>query len=220
MDEGRQPSSPGSGQLISVEGVDGAGKTTQVALLAGALTARAYRVVTVREPGGTAVGELARQVLLHSQAGAPLDPWAEALLFIAARAQLLTEVIRPALVSGAVVIADRFVDSTLAYQGAGRGLDEAALRECHRVACRDTWPDLTILLRLDAPTARSRRPHLFADRMEEVLDSAGGAVSAAFDRIAAADPRRVAVVDATRPADQVARDVLTAVLGRIAAPAR
>src|SRR5215470_12204027 len=128
------------GLFLSVEGIDGSGKSTQVAALVAALTRTGRRVVQVREPGGTGAGELIRDVALNHRFDAALDPWAEALLMVAARAQLLAEVVRPALERGWVVVADRYVDSTLAYQGGGRGLDVGALRALHRDACGDLWP--------------------------------------------------------------------------------
>ncbi len=156
-----------AGFFISFEGVDGAGKSTQVAALAAALRSDGHEVLTVREPGETAVGEVIRGLLLRP-AAAPLDPWAEALLFVAARAQLLAETVLPALMRGVVVIADRYVDSTLAYQGGGRGLDPRSLRALHRAACGDVWPDLTLLLDLPPGAADRRRrdSQLPLDRME------------------------------------------------------
>lgn len=217
MDEGDPPSSRRRGVFISLEGVDGCGKTTQAALLVAALSAAGHRVVAVREPGGTRLGEAVRSLVLGDGDDAAMVAWAEVLLFVAARAQLVAEVILPALERGDVVVADRFVDSTLAYQGAGRGLGEANLRRLHHDACSDLWPDLTILLRVDERTAAARRSGARPDRMERALDGTGGRVAAAFDRIAREEPARVAVVDGAHPAEGVAREVVEVVLARIAA---
>ena len=145
------------GLLVSIEGVDGSGKSTQVAALSAALTNAGRRVTVVREPGGTDAGEVLRDLVLFHQFGTPLDRWTEALLMVGARAQLIAEVVRPALDRGDVVVADRFVDSTLAYQGGGRGLDQQALRRLHRDACGDLWPDVTVLLALPLEAAAARR---------------------------------------------------------------
>ena len=196
------------GYLISLEGVDGAGKTTQVAALAAALRGHGHEVLTVREPGETSVGELVRGLLLRPDR-ASLDPWAEALLFVAARAQLLAESVLPALIGGTVVIADRYVDSTLAYQGGGRGLDTRALRALHRAACGDVWPDLTLLLDLPPAAAELRRraAQLPLDRMELSSEAFHAAVHRAFRELAAAEPERIVVIDAERPAVSVSQRV-------------
>jgi dTMP kinase len=206
------------GYFISLEGVDGAGKTTQVAALAAGLRADGHEVLAVREPGETGVGELVRGLLL-GPARTSLDPWAEALLFVAARAQLLAEAVLPALMGGAVVIADRYVDSTLAYQGGGRGLDTRALRALHRAACGDVWPDLTLLLDLPPAAAEQRRraAQLPLDRMELASEAFHAAVHRAFRELAAAEPGRIVVVDAERPAATVSDCMRTAVLRRLAA---
>jgi dTMP kinase len=205
------------GYFISFEGVDGAGKTTQVAALAAAVRDDGHEVLTVREPGETAVGELVRGLLLRPDRTA-LDPWAEALLFVAARAQLLAEEVLPALMGGAVVIADRYADSTLAYQGGGRGLDARALRALHRAACGDVWPDLTLLLDLPPATAEERRraAQLPLDRMELASDAFHAAVHRAFRELAIAEPERIVVVDAGRPAAEVSECVRAVVLRRLA----
>jgi dTMP kinase len=209
------------GFFISFEGVDGAGKSTQVAALAGALRGHGHDVITVREPGDTTLGELIRAFVLQHQLKDSLDPWAEALLFVAARAQLLRTVIQPALDLGVVVIADRFVDSTLAYQGAGRGLDVGALRWLHRGACGDVWPDLTVLLDLVPDLAVSRRHagELPFDRMERAPEEFHAKVWAAFRSLAAEDPGRFVVVEAALPATAVARRIWDAVSERLPAVA-
>jgi len=208
------------GFFVSFEGIDGSGKSTQMAAAAAAVRnlPGVSEVVTVREPGDTNLGELARAFLLQHQMEAPIDPWAEALVFMAARAQLLREVILPALQRGAVVLSDRFVDSTLAYQGAGRGLPVEALRSIHRASCGDVWPDLTVLLDLPLEVARARRhaQELPLDRMEATPEQFQFAVHDAFRRLAAAEPDRIAVVDAARSAVAVAEDVVALVSARLA----
>lgn len=209
------------GFFVSFEGIDGSGKSTQMASAAASLRKApgVSELVMVREPGDTALGELARAFLLQHQVVAPVDPWAEALVFIAARAQLLAEVVLPALRRGAVVLTDRFVDSTLAYQGGGRGLPDSVLRAIHREACGDVWPDLTVLLDLPIDQARSRRhaQELPLDRMEATPEQFQWAVRDAFLRIARSEPARVAVVDGARPAVTVADDVVGLVAARFTA---
>jgi dTMP kinase len=210
-------SSPGL--LVSFEGVDGCGKSTQLAAAAAALRSSgvAGDIVTVREPGDTNLGELARAFLLQHQVAAPIDPWAEALVFVAARAQLLREVILPALRRGAVVLSDRFVDSTLAYQGGGRGLPETVLRRIHAETCGDIWPDLTVLLDLplDAARARRRAQELPLDRMEATPEQFQFAVHDAYHRLAEREPQRIVVVDAGRSAVAVSDDVVRLVTARL-----
>jgi len=209
------------GFFVSFEGVDGSGKSTQMAAAAAALrkVAGVSEVVMVREPGDTALGELARAFLLQHQVVAPVDPWAEALVFMAARAQLLAEVVLPALRRGAVVLSDRFADSTLAYQGGGRGLPEAVLRGIHRETCGDVWPDLTVLLDLPLDAARARRhaQELPLDRMEATPEQFQWAVRDTFLRLARDEPQRISVVDAARPAVTVSEAVVSLVSSRFAA---
>lgn len=211
------------GFFVSFEGVDGSGKSTQMAAAAASVRnlEGVSEVVTVREPGDTNLGEMARSFVLQHQPAVPIDPWAEALLFVAARAQLLREVVLPALDRGAVVLADRFVDSTLAYQGGGRALPEASLREIHRLSCGDIWPDLTILLDLPLEVAQARRhaQELPLDRMEATPEQFQFAVHDTFRRLAAAEPQRIAVVDAARSAVAVSADVVALVGARLQAHA-
>lgn len=209
------------GFFVSFEGVDGSGKSTQMAAAAAALRKRpgVSEVVMVREPGDTALGELARAFLLQHQVVQPVDPWAEALVFMAARAQLLAEVVLPALRRGAVVLADRFADSTLAYQGGGRGLPESVLRGIHRQTAGDVWPDLTVLLDLPLDLARARRhaQELPLDRMEATPEQFQWAVRDTFLRLAREEPQRISVVDAGRPAVAVSEDVVELVSARFLA---
>jgi len=187
--------------FITFEGPDGAGKSTQVEMLRSALSDRLPMVV--REPGGTALGERVRQVLLH---GGPISAEAEMLLFMAARAELLFEVINPALEAGVIVIADRYHDSTLAYQGGGRGIETS-------------WPghfpcpDRTFLLRLAAPEAgleRIRGAGKPTDRFESAGLEFHHRVVEAYDRLAAADPSRWVVLDAAQPPEVVHGGVMAA----------
>ncbi|MFN2569602.1 MAG: dTMP kinase [Candidatus Dormibacteria bacterium] len=205
------------GLLISVEGVDGAGKTTQVSALSASLTARGEKAVVVR-PEDTALGAFLQRLLLEHREGAPLEPWAEALLFTAGRTQLLREVILPALGRGNVVIADRYMDSTLAYQGGGRGLSLDALRRLQDEACAGMWPDVTILLELPAGRAASRQrsQEVPLDRFETASGGFQARVGACFATLAEADPGRIVRVDADRPEGAVAAEIESAILDRLA----
>lgn len=204
------------GYFISLEGLDGAGKSTQVAALAGWLRKQRLDVITVR-PNGTLLGELLHSFVLQHQRGPALEPWSEALLFFAERVQLLHEVIVPALDRGAVVVADRYTDSTIAYQGGGRGIDVDALLELHRTACADIWPDLTLYLRIptDVAIARQHAQQLPLDRIEGAPQAFHARVAEAFEDIASLSEHRVVTIDATRPALEVAQAIADAVAGRL-----
>ncbi len=194
--------------FISFEGLDGSGKTTQAALLAEAARAAGWEVVSVREPGGTAAGERVRTLLLDPEAR--IAPWAEALLYAAARAQLVAEVIRPALDRGATVIADRYVDSSLAYQGVARGLGVAEVLEVNLAATGRLLPDRTILLELPAGRAAERRDAV-ADRIESEAEHFHASVAGGFADVARRFPDRVVVVDGAGPPADVAARVQAAV---------
>ncbi|HKJ36891.1 MAG TPA: dTMP kinase [Solirubrobacterales bacterium] len=194
--------------FVSFEGVDGAGKSTQAELLAGAL---GTETVLVREPGGTPAGERLRELL--KDPGVALDPRAELLLFLAARAQLVEAVIRPALEAGRDVVCDRFMDSTVAYQGVARGLGAETVRELNAVAVAGCVPDRTLLLALDAGRAAGRgeaRGDFGADRFEGAGEDFRGKVAAAFAEIATAEPERVTVVDGSGTEAEVHGRVLAA----------
>ncbi len=205
------------GFFISFEGLDGAGKSTQVAALAAALRADGSEVIIVR-PSDTGVGDLIRGFLLQHQVDVAVDPWAEALLFIASRVQLLRETILPALEKGHVVIADRYADSTLAYQGGGRGLDTTLLDQLHEQACGGVWPDLTLLLRLprDEAARRQRAQELPIDRIESEAERFHRAVEATFERLAEEHPERIVPVDASPPALSVSHTITDLARKRLA----
>ena len=174
---------PSRGKLIVLEGAEGVGKTTQIRRLAETLAARGIRHATVREPGGTSVGDQIRRLLLDP--GPELSPATEALLFMASRAELVERLVRPALADGLVVIADRFFLSTYAYQIAGRGLPEAEVTAANRFATGGLVPDLTILLRLPISAALARTDSRGArDRIEAADDDFHHRVAAAFDGFA------------------------------------
>lgn len=195
------------GKFITFEGLDGTGKSTQMRKLAAALREGGHKVVETREPGGTATGEKIRKVLLDSGT-AGLDPLAEMALMFASRAQHIAEVIEPGLAGGAVVLCDRFTDSTEAYQGSGRRLGSAAVRELHRVLCGDLQPDLTLLLDSNPHTSVSRarrrnkrdsknasRGH-DENRFESETRAFFGRVRDGYVAIAKREPGRVVMVDA------------------------
>jgi dTMP kinase len=206
-------SSTHRGWLVAFEGVEGAGKSTQLELLRLALEERGHKVTATREPGGTPVGERVRALLLDPSTS--VDARAEALLFAAARAQLVEEVIRPALEQGQVVLCDRYLHSSLAYQGAARGLGRDEVAAINRFATAGLLPDLVVLLRLDPAEGLARGRGGGRDRIEcQDLDF-HQRVAGAFLQLAAAEPDRFAVIDAARPPEHVAADVLAAVLGRI-----
>ena len=183
---------------MTFEGIDRSGKTTQARMLVEALGA-----VAVREPGGTELGEAVRGLLKGST---PLSPHTEALLFAAARAQLVADVIRPALEAGQVVVSDRYLDSSLAYQGAARGLGSGDIARMNEWATEGLVPDLTFLLELDPAAAATRSGEV--DRFENEGDALQAQVARAYAEMAEADPSRWKRIDASRPAGEIHEDVL------------
>jgi dTMP kinase len=194
--------------FISLEGIDGSGKTTQAKLLARAL---GEQTITVREPGGTATGERIRQLL--KDPSIDLDPLAELLLFCAARAELVKQVVAPAGERGSDLVCDRFSDSSVAYQGAGRGLGVERVEEICDLATGGVWPDLTILLRIDPDRAARRIGRRKADRFEEEGIELQRRVAEGYDEVARRHPERVRVIDADGDRDAVHRAVLAEVQG-------
>jgi dTMP kinase len=205
--------------LITLEGPEGAGKTVIAKRLVGELERRGHEVVSTREPGGTRLGERLRSILLSQRAAeaeAPVDPRADALLFNAARAQLVAEVIRPALERGAIVLCARFTDSTLAYQGYGAGLPVEQLRAVAEVATGGLVPDLTVLLDVPPTVGLGRKRGASRNRFEASFDLAfHERVRAGFLALAAAEPARFRVIDSARPIEAVAGDVIAAVLAAV-----
>jgi len=199
-----------NGLFLSFEGGEASGKSVQAKRLADRLIADGRDVVSVREPGSTPVGDRVRDIVLHAQ-DIPLAPNAQALLYSTARAQLVRDVIRPALERRTIVIVDRFYDSTLAYQGYGHGADLAQLRAVTAFAVGDTQPDRTFLLDLSVEAAESRaatrKPGRAWDRFEAEARAFHERVRDGYRQLAAAEPRRFAVIDADREVDAVAADV-------------
>jgi dTMP kinase len=194
--------------LITVEGLDGAGKTTLIAGLSKELEARGQPVLVLREPGGVEVSERIRELL--KDPSLDIDPRAEALLYAAARAQLVAEELRPLLEAGDTVLLDRFVDSSLAYQGAGRGLGVEEIRALNEFGTGGLRPDRTLLLRIDPAAGLARISDRPADRLEQEDGAFFSAVAEAYDALAAAEPDRIVVIDAGQPPDAVLAEALAA----------
>ena len=193
------------GLLITFEGTEGSGKTTQISLLAERLRSMGRRVLTLREPGGTPIGEEIRHTLKHSPSNDAMTPEAELLLMNASRAQLVREVIRPALAAGQVVLCDRYYDSTTAYQGYGRELDLKMVQQIIDIAVGDTRPDLTLLFVVPQDVSEARRRarqptlplNIKRDRIEEADQDFFARAAKGYQAIAAAEPERVRQFDAT-----------------------
>lgn len=201
-----------NGVFISFEGGDGAGKSTQIALLADVLAERTGRdVVTTREPGGTALGRTLRSALLH---GGEVSPRAEALIYAADRAHHVATLIRPALARGAIVLTDRYLDSSVAYQAGGRALPASEVEQLSSWATEGLLPDLTLLLDLPPEVAATRREGP-ADRMERAGADFHQRTRQAFLDRAAADPGRWVLIDAGQPLAVVAEHVRHAVVERL-----
>ena len=207
-----------SGKLISFEGSEGSGNSTQITRLAAHLQKLKRDVVTVREPGGTEIGEQIRNIIVHNSRGDEMCPETELLLFGASRAQLVREVIAPALKRGAIVLSDRFLDSSTVYQGIGRNLAPDPVQQINRFAVGNVMPDLTITI--DVPTevslARLRqRASDVPDRMERENVDFYHKVREGYLVLAKSMPYRFAVIDGTKSEDQVAKKIWDAVKARL-----
>lgn len=192
--------------FLVFEGADAAGKTTQVALLAARLRTRGSPPLVLREPGGTGLGSVVRSLLKDEQ-GFAIGAYAELLLFAAARAQLLEEIVHPALEDGQTIVCDRYIYSTLAYQGAGRGLPVDIIAEVNRIATSGLLPDIVVLLDLPVAEALSRQSGRANDRFDQESTAFHERVRASYLEQAAADPERWILVDASQPIEAVAAEI-------------
>jgi dTMP kinase len=212
------------GVFITLEGLDGSGKTTQIKRLAAWLTRRGQQPVLLRQPGGTAIGDRIRELLLDSRSRS-LDPMTEMALMFADRAQVITEVIQPALDAGKVVVCDRFTDSTEAYQGGGRQFGSEVVLNLHRLICRDLQPDLTVLLLpgFAVSLARARNRNLRdasetgrdENRFETEKDAFFRRVWEKYREIAAREPDRVVLIEGDLTVDEVHEQIIESVAERI-----
>lgn len=208
-----------AGVFIAFEGGDGAGKSTQAARLAGSLESRGYTVLRTREPGGTPVGEKLRSLVLDHGNG-EIDAHTEALIFAASRAAHATQVIRPALARGDIVLTDRYIDSSVAYQGAGRGLGQDAVQSLNEWATSGLQPHLTVLLDVDPQLGRRRRTagQSAEDRLESEADEFHTRIRDAFLSLAADRPAAYLVLPAQLPVDELAGRILARVDALLGTP--
>jgi dTMP kinase len=211
--------SPASGKLISFEGSEGSGKSTQITRLAAHLQKMGREVVSVREPGGTEIGEQIRNIIVHNSRGDEMCPETELLLFAAARAQLVREIIAPALVAGKIVLSDRFLDSSTVYQGIGRNLAPDPVQQINRFAVGNVMPDLTLVI--DVPTevslARIRqRASDIPDRMERENIDFYHKVREGYLLLAKGMPERLVVVDGDATEDAIEKKIWAVVKPRLA----
>ena len=206
--------------FITLEGPDGSGKSSQIGPLADFLRQQGYPVLTTREPGGTPISDQVRTVLLNRMDNQAMHPRTEILLFLAARAQLVEEVIRPRLAAGEIVLSDRYGDSTLAYQGYGHGVDCDLLRQLLDFATGRLWPDLTILLDVDVETGLRRRISGGGEwnRLDAYAVAFHQRVRLGYHALAQGDPQRWVMVDGSRPFDEVQADLRKIILNRIKLP--
>lgn len=206
-----QPQAKGPGIFITFEGGDGAGKTTHINFLARTLRALGYEVLCLREPGGTSIGEHLRSVVLNAD-NSMMANETELLIYEAARAQIVKEVMIPALAAGKVVLCDRFYDSTVAYQHYGRGLSLSFVRQANAFACQGVHPCRTILLTTDAPVEEGldrATHHGEADRLEQAGVTFHGNVNDAFLKIASENEERIRIVSSATPKDETARNIFS-----------
>jgi len=206
------------GLFITLEGVEGSGKSTQIHHIAEALTRAGCCVLQTREPGGTATAEAIRHILLTALSHEPIAPQTEALLILAARCQHVTHLIRPALQRGTVVLCDRFSDSTFAYQGFARGLDLRWLRAANEIATGGLTPDLTLVLDLPVSVGLTRRraDRGQQNRLDRETERFHRKVRRGFLALAAKEPGRIKIVNANRPAQEVQDEITEIVIGWIA----
>ena len=206
------PASPPQGRFLTFEGMDGCGKTTQLRLLAQHLRESGREVVETVEPGGTEIGRQIRRILLDP-ANTAIHARTELLLYFASRAQNVEEVIRPALAEGSIVLCDRFTDSTLVYQGCGRGLGADTVRTLDRIACRGLVPDLTLIVDIDLDTSLARarvRNQVTASsetRMDEQSLEFHRKVRDAYQELAAQEPGRIRLVEGSADVESIARNI-------------
>jgi dTMP kinase len=203
-----------NGMFISFEGSDASGKSTHIRLLSEKLTSMGYKVLVTREPGGCPISEIIRELVLD-KVHTEMTPVAEALLYAAARAQHVGEVIRPALERGEIVITDRYIDSSIAYQGYGRGLGEELVSAINAPATGGLLPDVTFFMSVGTKETAKRMSVRELDRLELAGMSFHDRVFAAFQLLAESDKLRVVTVDATRPKPEVHNAVLAAVCERL-----
>ena len=197
------------GFLITFEGIDGSGKTTQLRLTEKYLRDKGYDILVLREPGSTPLGEKIRKILLHRPVRRPgldrqnkINPASDLLLYVAARAELVKDVIEPSLKRGTIILCDRFYDSTTAYQGYGRGIDINLIENLNRVAVGESIPDLTFLVDLDYRTSLGRRKK-FTDRLESESKAFFNRVRRGFLEIARKEPQRIAMLDGRKGEEEL-----------------
>ena len=203
-----------TGKFITFEGIDGAGKTTQINLLESELKQRGISTLIFREPGGTRLSEKIREILLNRE-NIHLSYESERLLFVAARAQLMAEKIKPALEQDQFIICDRFADSTVAYQGYGRGLNVEYLEELNNFATNSIQPDLTIILDVDPSKAAHRMGSDVADRMESTGIEFFSRVREGYNEIAHRHPLRCVIIDGDKPASEVFKPLMKEVKNKL-----
>jgi len=203
--------------FITLEGPDGSGKSTHIGPLVAYLRQQGYPVLTTREPGGTLISDQVRAVLLNRMENTAMHPRTEILLFLAARAQLVEEVIRPRLAAGENILSDRYADSTLAYQGYGHGVDCDLLRQLLDFATGNLWPDLTILLDVDVEIGLRRRQTSGNEwnRLDAYKLAFHQRVRQGYLELAQRDPARWVIIDASQPADQVQAELRAVILEKL-----